>query len=350
MNKRENTIPVKIGNIQIGGNNRVIIQSMCDIKTSNIDEVVKEINECALLGADMMRVSILDKLDAFAIKEIKKRISIPIVADIHFDYKLGILAIENGADKIRINPGNFGSDEKLKELIDVAKMYDIAIRIGVNKGSLEKDLADADLKEEEKLVLSAKKYIQKFEDFGFKKLVISVKASNPLLTIKAYRLMSEVTKYPLHIGVTESGYDEIGIIRSVSALSPLLLEGIGSTIRISLTHNPQKEIKTCVRLLHDLDLYPNYPTIITCPTCGRCMVQNTAKIADQVLEYLIANKKYITVAVMGCIVNGIGEGKNADIGIAGGNGMFQIFSKGKVLKTVKQDDVLPELFNLIDNF
>ena len=350
MNKRENTIPVKIGNIQIGGNNRVIIQSMCDIKTSNIDEVVKEINECALLGADMMRVSILDKQDAFAIKEIKKRISIPIVADIHFDYKLGILAIENGADKIRINPGNFGSDEKLKELIDVAKMYDIAIRIGVNKGSLEKDLADADLKEEEKLVLSAKKYIQKFEDFGFKKLVISVKASNPLLTIKAYRLMSEVTRYPLHIGVTESGYDEIGIIRSVSALSPLLLEGIGSTIRISLTHNPQKEIKTCVRLLHDLDLYPNYPTIITCPTCGRCMVQNTAKIADQVLEYLIANKKYITVAVMGCIVNGIGEGKNADIGIAGGNGMFQIFSKGKVLKTVKQDDVLSELFNLIDNF
>lgn len=350
MNKRENTIPVKIGNIQIGGNNRVIIQSMCDIKTSNIDEVVKQINECALLGADMMRVSILDKQDAFAIKEIKKRISIPIVADIHFDYKLGILAIENGADKIRINPGNFGSDEKLKELIDVAKMYDIAIRIGVNKGSLEKDLADADLKEEEKLVLSAKKYIQKFEDLSFKKLVISVKASNPLLTIKAYRLMSEVTKYPLHIGVTESGYDEIGIIRSVSALSPLLLEGIGSTIRISLTHNPQKEIKTCVRLLHDLDLYPNYPTIITCPTCGRCMVQNTAKIADQVLEYLIANKKYITVAVMGCIVNGIGEGKNADIGIAGGNGMFQIFSKGKVLKTVKQDDVLSELFNLIDNF
>ena len=140
------------------------------------------------------------------------------------------------------------------------------------------------------------------------------------------------------------------LVASVSALSPLLLEGIGSTIRISLTHNPQKEIKTCVRLLHDLDLYPNYPTIITCPTCGRCMVQNTAKIADQVLEYLIANKKYITVAVMGCIVNGIGEGKNADIGIAGGNGMFQIFSKGKVLKTVKQDDVLSELFNLIDNF
>ena len=211
-------------------------------------------------------------------------------------------------------------------------------------------LIDADLKEEEKLVLSAKRYIKKFEDYGFTKLVISVKASNALLTIKTYRLMSESTKYPLHIGVTESGYDEIGIIRSVSALSPLILEGIGSTMRISLTHNPQKEIKTCVRLLHDLGLYENYPTIITCPTCGRCMVQNTSKIADEILNYLIKNKKYITVAVMGCIVNGIGEGKSADIGIAGGNGLFQIFSKGKILKTVSEKDVLKELFLLIDNF
>ena len=350
MNKREQTVPVKIGNIQIGGNNSIVIQSMCDIKTSKIDEVSKQINECASLGAQMMRVSVLDKDDALAIKEIKKRISIPLVADIHFDYKLGILAIENGADKIRINPGNIGSDEKLKELIDVAKKYDIAIRIGVNKGSLEKDLIDADLKEEEKLVLSAKRYIKKFEDYGFTKLVISVKASNALLTIKAYRLMSESTKYPLHIGVTESGYDEIGIIRSVSALSPLILEDIGSTMRISLTHNPQKEIKTCVRLLHDLGLYENYPTIITCPTCGRCMVQDTSKIADEILNYLIKNKKYITVAVMGCIVNGIGEGKSADIGIAGGNGLFQIFSKGKILKTVSEKDVLKELFLLIDNF
>ncbi len=349
MNKREQTIPVKVGNIQVGGNNSIVIQSMCDVKTSKIDEVCKEINECTALGAQIMRVSILDRDDALAIKEIKKRTSVPIVADIHFDYKLGILAIENGADKIRINPGNIGSDEKLKELIDVAKKYDIAMRIGVNKGSLEKDLIDADLKEEEKLVLSAERYIKKFEDYGFKKLVISVKASNALLTIKTYRLMAERTKYPLHIGVTESGYDEIGIIRSVSALSPLILDGIGSTMRISLTHNPQKEIKTCVRLLHDLGLYPNYPTIITCPTCGRCMVKDTAQIADQILDYLIKNKKYITVAVMGCIVNGIGEGKSADIGLAGGNGLFQIFSNGKVIKTVTQENVLNELFSIINN-
>lgn len=350
MTNRENTIPVKVGNIQIGGNNNIVIQSMCDIKTSHVDEVVNQINECAKLGAQMMRVSILDKDDALAIKKIKSKVDIPIVADIHFDTRLGILAIENGADKIRINPGNVGSDEKLKELIDVAKKYDIAMRIGVNKGSLESDLRDLNIPEEDKLVLSAKRYIRKFESLGFNKLVISVKASNAILTIKAYEKMAENTKYPLHIGVTESGYDEIGIIRSVSALSPLILNGIGSTIRISLTHNPQKEIKTCVRLLHDLGLYPNYPTIITCPTCGRCMVQNTAAIADQVLDYLVKNKKYITVAVMGCIVNGIGEGKNADIGIAGGNGVFQIFKKSQVIKVVKQENVLEELFRLIDEF
>lgn len=350
MSTRENTVPVKIGNIQIGGNNQVVIQSMCDIKTSKVDEVVNEINECTTLGAQMMRVSVLDKEDAYAIKEIKKRVGIPIVADIHFDANLGILAIENGADKIRINPGNIGSDEKLKRIIDAAKKYDVAIRIGVNKGSLEKDLASSDLTEEEKLTESALKYIKKFEEYGFFKLVISVKASNPLLTIKAYRLMSQKTNYPLHIGVTESGYDEIGIIRSVSALSPLLLEGIGSTIRISLTHNPQKEIKTCVRLLHDLGLYENYPTIITCPTCGRCMVKNTAQIADKILDYMIQHKKYLTVAVVGCIVNGIGEGKNADIGIAGGNGVFQIFSHGKILKTTDEENVLTELYKLIDMY
>ena len=350
MKSREKTIPVKIGNLQIGGNNEIVIQSMCDIKTSNVDEVVKQINECALLGAQMMRVSVFDEEDALAIAKIKEKISIPLVADIHFDYKLGILAIENGADKIRINPGNIGSDEKLKELLDVAKKYDIAIRIGVNKGSLEKDLIDVDLSEEEKLVESAKRYIKKFEDYGFRKIVVSVKASNAILTIKTYKLMAENTNYPLHIGVTESGYDEVGIIRSVSALSPLILDGIGSTMRISLTHNPQKEVKTCVRLLHDLGIYPNYPTIISCPTCGRCMVHNTAEIADKVLDYLVKTKKYITVAVMGCIVNGIGEGKNADVGIAGGNGMFSIFKNGKVIKTVDQKTVLDELFKVIDAF
>lgn len=349
MNLREKTKQVIVGNVKIGGNNKIAIQSMCDIKTSKIDEVVKEINECALLGADLMRVSILDKEDALALKEIKKQIAIPIVADIHFDYRLGLLAMENGADKIRINPGNIGGIEGLEAIIDLAKKKHIPIRIGVNKGSLEKDLVENNqLSEEEKLVESALRYVKIFERYNFNDIVISVKASNPLVTLNAYRLIANKTQYPLHIGVTESGYDEIGIIRSVSALAPLILEGIGSTIRISLTHNPQKEIKTCVRLLHDLGLYENYPTIISCPTCGRCQVTNTAKLADETLNYLIKNKKYITVAIMGCIVNGVGEGKNADIGLAGGKDSFIIFKKGKILKTVSQKDALPTLFGEID--
>ena len=349
MNLREKTKQFKIGSKIIGGNNKILIQSMCDIKTSNVNEVASQINECESLGADLMRVSVLDKEDALAIKEIKKMINIPLVADIHFDYKLGILAIENGVDKIRINPGNIGKRENLEKVIETAKKYDVPIRIGVNKGSLEEDLVEnKELSEPEKLVESALRYIKIFEEYDFKKLVISVKASNPLVTLEAYRLISKKTDYPLHIGVTESGYDEVGIIRSVSALSPLILEGIGSTIRISLTHNPQKEIKTCVRLLHDLGLYENYPTIISCPTCGRCQVTDTAKIADQVLNYLIEKKKYITVAVMGCIVNGVGEGKSADIGLAGGNDVFILFKKGQIIKQVSQKDALNELFKEID--
>ena len=349
MNTRIKTKSIKVGNITIGGNNSLIIQSMCDIKTSKIDLVVKEINECASLGAQMMRVSVLDKEDAIAIKEIKKRISIPLVADIHFDYKLGLLAIENGADKIRINPGNIGGIDGLEAIINSCKEHNVPIRIGVNKGSLEKDLTEnKTLSEEEKLVESALRYVKIFESYNFTNIVISVKASNPLVTLNAYRLIANKTNYPLHIGVTESGYDEIGIIRSVSALAPLILEGIGSTIRISLTHNPQKEIKTCVRLLHDLGLYPNYPTIISCPTCGRCQVANTTKIADDVLEYLIKHKKYITVAIMGCIVNGVGEGKNADIGLAGGNNAFIIFKKGKVIKTIPQEEALTSLYEEIE--
>ena len=350
MKIREKTRKITIGNLTIGGQDKILIQSMCDIKTSNVLEVAKQINECASLGADLMRVSVLDEEDALAIKEIKKLINIPLVADIHFDYKLGILSIENGADKIRINPGNIGDDQKLLEIINTAKKYNVPIRIGVNKGSLEKDLINVNLSEEEKLVSSALKYIEKFEKYDFRNLVISVKASNPLVTLNAYRLISSKTDYPLHIGVTESGYDEIGIIRSVSALSPLILDGIGDTIRISLTHNPQKEIKTCVRLLHDLGLYPNYPTIISCPTCGRCQVTNTAKIADQVLNYLIEHKKYITVAIMGCIVNGVGEGKAADLGIAGGNNNFIIFKKGNIIKTVNQSEALEALFEEINKF
>lgn len=348
---RNQTSEVKVGNIIIGGNNLVKIQSMCDIKTSNVSEIIKQINRCTLLGADLMRVSILDESDAKAIKEIKKGISIPLVADIHFDYKLALLAIENGADKIRINPGNFGSDEKLDELIKCATKYNVAIRIGVNSGSLEKEFQDNTLiSDEDKMVSSALKYIEKFEKRDFYNLIISAKASDPLKTISVYRKLAQVCKYPLHIGVTESGFDEIGIIRSVSALSPLLLDGIGSTIRISLTHNPEKEVETCVRLLHDLGLYENYPTIISCPTCGRTQVTNLSFLANETLKFLVKNKKYIKVAIMGCVVNGIGEGKNADLGLAGGKNMYAIFKKGKIIREVNEKNALNALFEEIDKF
>ena len=347
---REKTKTIKVGNITIGGANKVVTQSMCDIKTSNVEKVVSQINECAALGAELMRVSVFDMEDAKAISEIKKQISIPLVADIHIDYKLGIEAIKNGADKIRINPGNIGDDEKLFAVLDEAKAHNVPIRIGVNLGSLEADIESEDLPLEEKLVKSALRYVKKFEDHGFDQIVISVKASDPITTLNAYRLLSTKTSYPLHIGVTESGYDEVGIIRSVSVLSPLLLEGIGDTIRISLTQNPLKEIKTCNELLHNLGLKNDYPTIISCPTCGRTMVSNLNQLARAVHEYLIKNNKNIKVAIMGCTINGVGEGKHADLGIAGGNGKFVIFKKGEIIKTVSESSVLNELFSLIDDF
>lgn len=350
MTLREQTKPIKVGNIIIGGSNKIVIQSMCDIKTSKVDEVVNEILECEKVGLELIRVSVLDYKDALAIKEIKKRIHVPLVADIHIDHKLGIAAIENGADKIRINPGNIGDDKKLYELLDVAKNYNVPIRIGVNLGSISNSVRNLKISDSEKLVLSALDYVKKFEDYRFFDIVISVKASDALTTIEAYKKLSEKTKYPLHLGVTESGFDEIGIIRSVSALSPLLIEGIGSTIRISLTQNPKKEVLTCVRLLKDLGLYENYPNLISCPTCGRTQVKNLREIASKILTYLEEHKKYITVAVMGCVINGVGEGKSADIGIAGGNGKFVIFKKGKIIETVNENEVLNKLFRLIDEY
>ena len=348
MIKREETRIVQNSTLLFGHSNNILIQSMCDIKTSKTKEVIKQINACANAGANLMRISVFDEDDANAIKTIRKFVKIPLVADIHFDYKLALISMENGIDKIRINPGNITSEEQLKKIIECAKKHNTIIRIGVNSGSLSKDSKGST--EEEKLVDSALKYIRFFEDNGFYKIVISLKSSNPITTYKAYMLFSEKSDYPTHIGVTESGFDEIGIIRSVAGLSPLLLNGIGNTMRISLTKNPLKEIETCKRLLHDLGLFKKYPTIISCPTCGRCTVSNTKELAEKTLKYCIKHKKYITVAIMGCVVNGVGEGKNADIGLAGGKESFIIFKKGQAVKTVDQDSALEELFKEIDNF
>jgi len=348
MNSRTETRCIKIGSITLGGQNRVLIQSMCNVKTEKVDLVVKQINECAALGADLMRVSVMDEADAKAISEIKKHISIPLVADIHFDYRLALLAMENGADKIRINPGNIGSLDNVKRVVDMAKEKHIPIRIGVNSGSLDKAIHDYSHQYSGvDLVNSAKKHVKILENLGFYDIAISLKGSNVRETIAANRLAAETFPYPLHLGITEAGYKDLSLIRSSAGLAPLLLDGIGDTIRISISGDPRDEIIAAKRLLHDLDLYPNYPTLIACPTCGRTQV-DVLKLAEKVMEYLEKINKPIHVAVMGCVVNGPGEAKNADIGIAGGNHEYVIFKKDKVIRKVREELAFETLVSEIE--
>ena len=351
MNSRELTKPIKITeNLSIGGSNEVIIQSMCNIKTSKTAAVIEQINKCALLGAKLMRVSVVDTNDALAIKEIVQNISIPLVADIHFDYTLAILAMENGAKKIRINPGNIGSEENVKKVIDAAKKHGVAIRIGVNSGSMDKEIYNYDRKlSAELMVASIEKYIKIFENCGFFDLVLSLKSTDVLETIEAYTLASKKFNYPLHIGITEAGIKEISTVRSCAGLAPLLYSGIGNTIRISITGNPEDEIKVAKALLHDLGLYNNYPTLISCPTCGRTEV-NLEELSNKVSKFLETCNKNITVALMGCVVNGPGEAKNADIGLAGGKKEYVLFKKGQIIKKVSQDKAFDELIEYINNY
>ena len=347
---RLQTRQFKIGNTLIGGQNKVLIQSMCNIKTSHYQEVIAQIKELEALGCDIIRVSIMDKEDAEAVKIIKQNISIPLVGDIHFDYKLALLAMDNGIDKIRINPGNIGGEANVKKVIEKAKERHVAIRIGVNSGSLDEET----LKQNDDKVTAlgmvnlAEKNIAYFEKEEFYDIVISLKASSVLTSIEAYREASKRFNYPLHLGITEAGGKEIGLIRSSAGLAPLLLEGIGDTLRISLSCDPKEEVIAAKRLLHDLGLYPNYPTIISCPTCGRTQV-DIFSLSNKVSEYLQTINKNITVAVMGCIVNGPGEGKQADIGLAGGKDAFVLFKKGKVIKTIKEQDAFDVLKEEIDN-
>ncbi len=345
---RNKTKKIKINEIFIGGQNKVLIQSMCKHKTSHVEDIVEEINECAQLGADLMRVSVLDEDDAYAIKEIKKEISIPLVADIHFDPHLALLAIENGADKIRLNPGNIKDEDKIAEIVELAKKNNVAIRVGANSGSINKEIDEYDIALSHKLVLSVKKQVEILEKLDFHDIVISLKSSNIQETINAYRLASEMFHYPLHIGITEAGPREISLIRSVAGLAPLLLEGIGDTIRISITGSAQDEVIAAKRLLHDCGLYENYPTFISCPTCGRTQV-DCRPLGLKVLEYLENNNINLTVAIMGCVVNGPGEAKHADIGVAGGKGEYVIFKKGQVIKKVSEDEVYDTLIDEINS-
>ena len=345
---RELTRPVSLGGIKLGGHNAVMIQSMASIKTSRVEEVSAQINRCAALGCQAMRLSVLDEEDAHSFAEIKKRVSIPLIADIHFDYRFALWAIEGGVDAIRINPGNIGDRDKIQAVVDACKAKRIPIRIGVNSGSLDKEIYQGkDIIRSEMLVASAKKHVEILESMGFEDIVISLKGSSVLETVEAYRLASKTFPYPLHLGITEAGPKDVGLLRSAAGLSPLLLDGIGDTIRISLSDDPEEEVKACCRLLHDLGLYPHYPTFISCPTCGRTSV-SLIPTAKKIQEYLEENRIELTVAVMGCIVNGPGEARHADLGCAGGNGSWVIFQKGEVIRRVTDKEIVSAMIQEID--
>lgn len=340
---REKTKPIKIGLIQIGGQNKVLVQSMCNIKTSNFKEVSEQINACAKLGADLMRVSVLDMEDALAIAKIKENITIPLIADIHFDYRLAIQAINSGVDAIRINPGNIGGKDKIKAVVDLCKEKHIPIRVGVNSGSIDQEINNTTTTvRANELVESAAKTVKILEDLGFYDIVISLKCSHVLETIEAYRIASKKFVYPLHLGITEAGPKDIGLVRSVAGLAPVLSEGIGDTIRISLSDDPIEEVRACKRLLKDLEIATNYPNLISCPTCGRTQV-NLVPLANKIAKFLEENHINKTIAIMGCIVNGPGEAKRADLGCAGGKGQWVIFKKDRIIKTVDDKDIYSEL-------
>lgn len=341
------TKEIKIGNILVGGNNPVIIQSMTNTKTSDVEKTVAQILELEKEGCELVRVTVNNEQAGRAIKEIKDKINIPLVADIHFDYKLAIMAIENGIDKLRINPGNIGSDEKIKLVVDKAKEYNIPIRIGVNSGSVEKKILEkygevtAD-----GMVESAMYHVGLLEKFGFTNIIISIKASNVKMMIDAYRKISSLVDYPLHLGVTEAGTAFQGTIKSAIGIGSLLADGIGNTIRVSLTENPVEEIKVAKEILKVLG-YRKGVEIVSCPTCGRTEIDliSLAKQVENEFKYLNRN---IKIAVMGCIVNGPGEAKEADFGVAGGKGEGVIFKKGVILKKVKEEDIMGELKKLIE--
>lgn len=348
MTTREYTKSIKIGDITIGGSNKVLIQSMCNIKTSKVAEVVKQINECEALGADLMRVSVLDMEDAKAIKDIVEQINIPLIADIHFDYRLAIESINSGVSAVRLNPGNIGSEENVKKVVELCKEKHVPIRIGVNSGSIDKNVNNnTNVVKAKELVESAEKTVKILEKLGFYDIVISLKGSHVIETVEAYKLASKKFKYPLHLGITEAGPKDIGLIRSTAGLAPILLEGIGDTIRISLSDEPQEEVRAARRLLKDLEIRNDYPTLISCPTCGRTQVK-LVSLAKKVLEYLENNHINKTVAVMGCIVNGPGEAKRADIGCAGGKDQWVIFKKEEIIKTVPEKDIFEELVKEIE--
>ena len=354
MYKRTETRPIFVGNIQIGGQNKVIIQSMCNTKTKDVEKTVNQILELEKVGCEVIRVACLDMEDANEIKKIKKQIHIPIVADIHFDYKIALTAIESGVDKIRINPGNIGDEEKTRIVVEACKKNKIPIRIGVNAGSLEPELLEKYGKPcSDAMVESAKRHVEILEKLDFYDIAISLKASNLDMCVEAYEKASETFKYPLHLGITEAGTSFSGTIKSSIGLSALLRQGIGDTIRVSLSDDPAEEIPVCKEILKNCNLYNNIPKLVSCPTCGRIQY-DLIPIAKEIEKFLQNIEADITVAIMGCAVNGPGEAREADIGIAGGKGEGLLFKKGEIIKKIPQEKIVEvletEIQEMIKNY
>jgi len=349
MYTREKTKKIRIGNLSVGGDNTVVIQSMTSTKTKDVEATVKQILALENAGCQMVRVAVLNMEDALAIKEIKEKINIPLVADIHFDYRLALEAINSGVDKIRINPGNIGDEDKIKQVVDACKEKSIPIRIGINSGSIEKHILETFHKPTpEAMVASAKYHVGLLEKFGFTDILISLKSSNVEDTIRANLLAAEVFPYPLHLGVTEAGTVFGGTIASSVGLGTLLFHGVGSTIRVSLTADPVEEIKVARELLGTLKLIKK-PKLVSCPTCGRIQY-DMIPIVTEIEKFLETINKDITVAIMGCIVNGPGEAKHANIAVAGGLNEALLFIDGKKIKKIKQEDLIETLKEIIINY
>lgn len=340
---RNNTKEIRIGNVVIGGKNPIAIQSMTNTRTEDVEATVAQILRLEAAGCEIIRCTVPTMEAALALKEIKKQIHIPLVADIHFDYKMAIAAIENGADKIRINPGNIGSRERVKAVVDKAKEYDVPIRIGVNSGSLEKHLVEKyGGVTAEGIVESALDKIQMIEELDYDNLVVSIKSSDVMMCVKAHELLAPKCKYPLHVGITEAGTLYSGNVKSSIGLGIILNQGIGNTIRVSLTGDPVEEIKTAKLILKTLGLRTGGIEVVSCPTCGRTKI-DLIGLANKVEAMVQEFPLDIKVAVMGCVVNGPGEAKEADIGIAGGIGEGLLIKKGEIIKKVKEEDLLDTL-------
>jgi len=348
--KRHKTRSVMVGDVKIGAMAPVVVQSMTNTSTQDVQATVSQIHRLEKAGCEIVRVAVPDEDAAAAISSIKKKISIPLIADIHFDHRLAIASAKSGADGLRINPGNIGSKKRIKAVVDCAKTFSIPIRIGVNSGSLEKNL----LKKyngatAEAMVESAIRQVELFQSWNFQSIKISIKASDVHRTLDAYRLLSRKTDLPLHVGVTEAGALIPGIVKSTLGIGMLLAEGIGDTLRVSLTRDPVEEVRVGYEILKALDIRQHGPDIVSCPTCGRCNI-DLFPIVERVENELLSNPLPIKIAIMGCAVNGPGEAREADLGVAGGNDAGILFKKGKVIKSFPQEKLVEVLLNEVEKY